>query len=62
MSSVQLIRFELSSSSLGIKLSKREKEVDFFIRDMGRDLLQNRINVESLFGIHIPPLQGGILP
>jgi len=31
MSSVQLTCFELPSSALGIKLSKREEEVDFFI-------------------------------
>jgi hypothetical protein len=29
---------------------------------MRRDLLQIRINVESLLGTHIPPLLGGILP
>ena len=62
MSSIQLTRFERPSSSLGMKLSKREKEVDFFIRNVRRDFFQNRINVESLFGIHIPPLQDGILP
>ena len=61
MSSVQLTCFELPSSALGIKLSKREEEVDFFVRYMRRDLFQVRINVESLFGTHIPPLLGGIL-
>jgi hypothetical protein len=29
---------------------------------MRRDLLQLRINIESLSGTHIPPLLGAILP
>jgi hypothetical protein len=58
MDSVQLTCFELPSSALGMKLSKREEEVDFFIGYMRRDFLQNRIKVESLFGTHIPPLLG----
>ena len=61
MSSVQLTCFELPSSALGIKLAKWEEEVDFFVRYMRRDLFQLPVNVESLFGTHIPPLQGGIL-
>ena len=62
MDSVQLTCFELPSSALGMKLSKREEEVDFFVRYMRRDLLQLRVNIESLSGTHIPPLLGGIVP
>jgi hypothetical protein len=62
MGSIQLTRFKLPASTLGIKLLKREKQVDLFIWYMMRNFLQNRIEVEPLFGIHIPPLLGGILP
>jgi len=58
MGSIQLIRFKLPSSTLGVKLPKREKSVNFFIWYMMRNFSQNRIEVESLFGIHIPPLLG----
>jgi hypothetical protein len=62
MGSVQLTRLKLPASTLGVKLLEREEQVNFFIWYVMRNFSQNRIEVEPLSGIHIPPLLGGILP
>jgi hypothetical protein len=62
MGSIQLTRFKLPASTLGVKLLKREEQVNFFIWYVMRNFFQKRIEVEPLSGIHIPPFLGGILP
>ena len=62
MGSIELTRFKLPVSTLSVKLLKWEEQVNFFIWYVMRNFFQNRIEVESLFGIHIPPFLGGILP
>ena len=62
MGSIQLTRFKLPASTLGAELLKRKEQVNFFIWYVMRNCFQNRIEVEPLLGIHIPPLLGGILP
>ena len=58
MGSIQLTCFKLPAPTLCFKLPKCEEQVNFFIWYVMRNFFQKRIEVESLFGIHIPPFLG----
>ena len=45
----------MPAPTLGVKLLKWKEQVNFFIWYVMRNFFQNRIEVKSLFGIHIPP-------